>query len=289
MEGWGLDKDLAHLETGLSIAREIRRLTGNGWRRMVLLGHSRGGTLGYAYANWETQIPPGHRHVAGFIPVDIFYRTDVEDIRLLRCALAAAKAAELAGGTYHEDRTLQILIGKLALYDPDGISPIYPPYTNMQLAMLIGAFTNNWTPIRPNYHIFAGIFSVFPLGILDLAYTPPVSCALFFTQFSPYIPNQLTYDSYLITCGDVDVPWDDHLAEVTIPIMYVGAAGGFGESGIYATTLLGSKDVTTLNVRLLDPAEEHLDFGHADLFTAVNADSLVYQPILEWMNARKLY
>jgi hypothetical protein len=65
----------------------------------------------------------------------------------------------------------------------------------------------------------------------------------------------------------------------------VGAGGGFGDLGIYTTTLLGSDDVSTLVVSL-QPSELRLfDFGHADLFQADDAPDLVWVPILAWLQS----
>ena len=79
------------------------------------------------------------------------------------------------------------------------------------------------------------------------------------------------------------MPYDDHLAEVKAPVLYVGARGGFGEYGVYSTTLLGSRDVTTHVVTLLP--EQPLDFGHSDLFWADNARTEVWEPIYNWVHS----
>jgi hypothetical protein len=79
------------------------------------------------------------------------------------------------------------------------------------------------------------------------------------------------------------VPYDDHLEDITVPVLYVGAGGGFGEFGVYTTTLLGSTDVTTHIVHTAAPRV--VDFGHADLFLAGDAQALVWQPLLTWLQA----
>jgi hypothetical protein len=90
-----------------------------------------------------------------------------------------------------------------------------------------------------------------------------------------------------VTCYDVVAPFDDHLAEVTLPILYVGAAGGWGERAYYAVTLTGSTDITKSIVQLHPNSEPELDFGHADLFTAKDAETLVWQPIGDWLVAHR--
>ena len=72
-----------------------------------------------------------------------------------------------------------------------------------------------------------------------------------------------------------------------MPILYVGAGGGTGEHGYYTLSLTGSKDTTKFTVQLHPNEERVLDFGHVDLFTATNAETLVWQPILDWLVAHK--
>jgi hypothetical protein len=65
----------------------------------------------------------------------------------------------------------------------------------------------------------------------------------------------------------------------------VGAGGGFGEYGIYTTTLLGSTDVTTRVVDVTPSDQRLADYGHADLFIGTEARALVWRPILNWVLA----
>jgi hypothetical protein len=98
-----------------------------------------------------------------------------------------------------------------------------------------------------------------------------------------YDTNQMEYDTWGSECGtpQVDVPFDHHLGEIAIPIFYIGASEG--TNGEYTTTLTKSKDVTNL---VLGPPDNP-GFGHADLFLARNAETLVWQPILEWLKAHR--
>jgi hypothetical protein len=77
----------------------------------------------------------------------------------------------------------------------------------------------------------------------------------------------------------------DHIGEVTVPLFYVGAAGGVGRFGEYATTLVASQDVTILVVQQLGADDRAEDYGHSDLMTGFDAESLVWRPILEWISA----
>jgi hypothetical protein len=40
-------------------------------------------------------------------------------------------------------------------------------------------------------------------------------------------------------------------------------------------------------VQFLPDDRRALDFGHADLFTATNAETLVWKPILDWIVAHR--
>jgi hypothetical protein len=87
----------------------------------------------------------------------------------------------------------------------------------------------------------------------------------------------------MIVCDEEDSPLDDFLSEVTVPMFYIGAAGGFGAFGEHTTTLTGSADVTTLVVSLEPPAQQPIDFGHSDIFQADNALQLVWKSLLKWL------
>jgi pimeloyl-ACP methyl ester carboxylesterase len=294
MQGWGFEHDVQDLYLSLSVARGVRLFTGNGFDRMHLLGWSRGGMIGYAYLNAETQVPEGLRNVAGFIPVDIYLKTDDPGFREAACRRSAQRQAQLAAQTWQDSTgTLVQTIAFLATVDPDGASPIFPGLTNYQAALLTGEAT--FILLLPNeplpfYHFTGGTFAPEPAvsGLpipTGLLYSPESTWVAMLQGAAPYQPTRQIADAELITCDQQDVPFDDHLAEVTNPVLYVGAGGGFGEYGVYTTTLLGSTDVTTHLVDLT-PAELRLvDYGHADLFIGTDAQTLVWQPILSWLQA----
>ena len=96
-------------------------------------------------------------------------------------------------------------------------------------------------------------------------------------------PFPLVRDAAAIMCPTEVTPWDQHLAEIEIPILAVGAAGGAGPQFAATLDLLTSAEVDRLMVGLHPPEEVLLDFGHVDLFTAWNAPELVWQPMLEWI------
>ena len=288
MAGWGMAKDRDDLGIALVAARAIRLATGSGAGRIDLLGWSRGALLGYAYLSAESQLPAILRNVKGFVPVDILMKTDDDGVRQAACNRYAAEAAELAAGTYASTTgTLFGTIGTLALTAPSGASPIIPGFTNEQAGVFAGSATYQLLPpdqvFVPFYHFAGGSFG--PGGVpTGLVYTPDAT----FFQFEsggaavPFEPVKLLADGDATICGAPAVPFDDHLGQITVPVLYVGAGGGFGTYGLYTTTLLGSSDLTT-HVVSLTPTDRAADIGHADIWLADDAQSLFWQPILSWI------
>jgi pimeloyl-ACP methyl ester carboxylesterase len=283
MEDWGIETDARDLGIALGVARVTRALTGSGFGKIHLLGWSRGGQTGYAYLNTESQLPQGLRQVKGFIPADIFLKTDDEALRQAACD----RVTGLAGAPpQSENGVLFQLLGVLANADPNGASPIplFAGLTNRQAALFVGTLTFQIFQPVPFYHFVAGTFDAnsLPNGLL---YTDETAFFDFESLASPYEPNQVVIDGDAVVCDQTDVAFDDHLEDITVPVLYVGAGGGFGEFGVYTTTLLGSTDVTTLIVDKAPDAARIIDYGHAELFLANDAQALVWQPILDWIQA----
>ena len=70
-----------------------------------------------------------------------------------------------------------------------------------------------------------------------------------------------------------------------MPLFYLGAAGGYGDHGLYSTTRVSSSDVTTQVVRRGGSGGDFEDFGHGDLLFADDAPALVWQPLRAWLVA----
>jgi hypothetical protein len=103
----------------------------------------------------------------------------------------------------------------------------------------------------------------------------------------PYYPVRIDVDTDRLMCGTVDTPFDDHFAQITVPILHVAPKGGFGPSAYASTTFTASRDVTTITVQLLSDADEAMDFGHVDTVLARDAEMLVWRPILDWIMAHR--
>lgn len=292
LANWGIGRDARDLGIALGAARVARGLTGSGFGKIHLLGWSRGGQIGYAYLNSETRLHPALRQVRGFIPVDVYLKTDVPQLQSFACQRQQNTEALLAAGNYASTSGgLVATLGNLAVTDPNGSSILNGPpfnlqdYNNRQAGLLVGestfVFLGGLEPV-PFYHFTGGTFDAQgrPSGLL---YSNEQDLFAFERRSAPFQPNRELADADAATCGQTNVPFDDHLADIKVPILYIGVGGGFGESGVYTTTLLGSTDVTSLIVSLVPPANRIADFGHADLFLANNAATLVWQPLLDWV------
>jgi hypothetical protein len=167
--------------------------------------------------------------------------------------------------------------------DPNGDSPIVPGYSNYLVAMLFGSATHLFGPFTQWYHFLAGEFdgTGAPTGF---QFTTDQAWFEFMLGGCAYEPNLFTVDYLQTTCSSVDVPWDDYLGEITVPVFNVGSAGGLGLVSDYTLGLLGSGDITSHIVSLYPFEDVMLDFAHIDLFIADNAQSLVWMPILDWVN-----
>lgn len=286
MADWGMQHDIDTLRIGLAIARETRRLTGSGPGKMNLLGYSSGGVTGYAYLNEEASLPGSFRQVDGFVVADVDYKVSDPYDQAYWCDTADFYGSLLADGVYQDEfGGLFLLLSDLARNDPDGPSPIegFEGLTNLQVALLIGAATGG-APVW--YHFVAGQFDESGL-VTDLTATR-VDAWLDFMAFAvPYEPIRYVFDYSTIFCDMVDVPWDDYLDRIKVPLLYLGAAGGVGEAGFYSTTLVRSNDVTLYLGRLTPEVDVFLEFGHIDLWSADiepnNARTVAWEPLLDWI------
>lgn len=282
MDGWGLQFDADNLLSGMEIARFVRRFTGSGNNRLNLLGYSTGLMTGFVALNQETQLPPGRRQIAGYIPVDNFYKTLNSAWIESDCANAELLAGVLQAGVYQNDfGVLFQMLGFLAENDPDGDSLIIPGMTNLQAALISGAQTGAVFGFPEDVHFFGGEYDG-EGNLVGLQYTPVEWYLQWLQEFNNYGSNFVEYDIATIHCDEVDVPYDDYLHLIRVPVFFVGAGGGWGDLMSHTASLLGSDDITLLNIQL-DP-DPILDFGHVDLFTAEIAPTVFWQPVLEWIN-----
>ena len=243
MAGWGMDVAVSDARVGLRIARVARWLSGQGHQRLHVVGFSRGVWATMALANAEATEPPGRRDVGGLIPVDGSFKGDPanEAWRQGNCSDYAWYQDLLAAGTYGEDTSFLQLVGQLALDAPNEPSPFVTDLTNAQFAIGVGIWPQDWPGIEW-FHNAAGTFDGdIPAGMV---YIDPQLFFVELTKVFGFNPVLYRSDAASVTCDELDVPWDDHLSEVRVPLFYVGAAGGFGTVGEYLTQIVGSPDVS---------------------------------------------
>jgi hypothetical protein len=97
-------------------------------------------------------------------------------------------------------------------------------------------------------------------------------------------PFKLEADTEATTCDQTNVPWDDHLRAIQVPILYVGSGGGFGTYGLYTLSLLGSRDIQQHIVSLI-PSDRSRDFAHVDLFNAKIAKDQWWSLAAAWIKS----
>ena len=225
------------------------------------------------------------------IPFDTGLKYTDPTTLAVACQSAAGANSALQLGQFAADFTPTSMLGAQAEDDPNGSYPFFGrPLTNLQAALEFGSasFVLFGPGLFPEYHFVAGLFpnddvNQIPMG---LQYTDVARWIKLMRAASPYEPNRMMSETFQISCQTgPSGPFDDHLREIRVPVLYLGAAGGFGNAGLHTLSLLGSKDVQTQIVALHGPNQAGLDFAHADLLNARNAQDLVWSRIDQWLTA----
>ncbi len=292
MKDWDMATQLSDLQFATKLARVVRSRGGSKRGDLFMLGTSRGGRLTYAYANAETKQPI--KDLKGIITMDIVHKFDPAT-EVFYCenylnnstctTISASEAAceeyqrfeSLASNGIYYDEGGMLLKGfaNLAIERPYYYD-VFPGFANREVYELTLSASYLFIPPPPGitlYHYCEGTFNEtgHPTGLdyTNFDYMMLLGSNLVSWQSVAYI-----LDDIEIVCNCSDSPYDDHLSEITVPVLYVGGANGFGGYGIYTTTLLGSEDVTIHIV----PGHAHVDILYAD-----NAESEVWNPIYEWL------
>ena len=283
LEGWGIDKETAHVSSALSIARWLRARSGQGVGPIHLLGFSYGGFLAFSTASEDTERPGNLKNVKGIIPVE--GAAFKNDSTAAACKSAATLAAQIAAGAIVVDASWMMLAGRAAVENPDapseqGLAALSPYF----LAIQPRTFTNyQWAVasfIRSLF--FAGTYAPSPPSV-STRFADGGRIVELLRNTPPYQLVRENYEMSASRCGSPDYPvaFDDHLGEVTVPI--------FAVTRRIVPTLdvlprTASTDVTTL---VLNPTQVPSLYGHADVMLANDAASVVWQPILDWILARR--
>ena len=286
MKDWNLGTHAQDVGVGLAVARTVRLLTRLSPGPMPLLGWSRGAAIGYAYLNMESQWSADQRQVSGFIPVDMAYvlAPEAQTERSLACTAYQALAPVYTSGVYQSTLGgLAQAVGAAAKSSPSYASPYLPPFTNQQAAIVLGGATHllQQPAIFQGYH-FTG--STLSGGIpTRLTWTNERFFMDTLEQAAPFQSLAEQVETLALWCGTPNLPYDDHLDKVKVPVFYVGAAGGIGRFGLHTLLKLGSKDIRALIVQRLQNGASAMDYGHQDLFTAGDAEAQVWKPVGDWI------
>jgi pimeloyl-ACP methyl ester carboxylesterase len=282
LRDWGTDTDVHDIGVGMAVARAVRSVEKRGSDKLNLLGWSFGAFEIYAFANYETRFPEERRHTKSLIPVDMVFKFSPqdEDLRRNACQGIPAAQAELEGEPGYRTGDIPHSLGNLALSDPNGPSP-FPGLTNRDLLLTVGAQTYLFFPIVPFYHFASGIFDATGKPI-DLRYTRLAYMAEVEQQAAEFQSIKGSLEVLQTLCNETDVPWDNNLRQITVPVLYVGAEGGFGSYGLHTLTLLGGQDVRS---HIVSFGPRPIAFGHSDLFWADNARAEVWSFIYDWLRA----
>jgi hypothetical protein len=284
-DAMGLDQQLDDIATALAFARGIRLDTDPGDARMTLAGFSRGGQLAYFYAAREARGPQEPRHVKGLVPLDVYASLSPadDDLRDLACDFAEYEYDSLADGYVDVPNEFQSTVGQLALAAPDDPSPyqIFPGVTNRGMFLAFVGRTHRFFPATPLYHLNAPVFTAGRVSALRLSSEEVV--ATWLAGATPHQSLRESADTDALVCDQAPLPASVALVHIRVPLLLIGAAGGYGDHALYSTTQVSSTDVTTHVIRQLPVEREAEDFGHADLLFAPDAPALAWQPLLAWL------
>jgi pimeloyl-ACP methyl ester carboxylesterase len=279
----GFATSVRDIRTALAFARLVRGISGADADRMTLMGFSIGGVLTFSYAAAESVLPAKERHVKAIVPIDIYARIapENEDLRLKACQRRDQGRADLAGGLFDVDNSFIQQLGSFSQAAPDDPSPIWPGLANRQALYIWVAQTFYYYGVTPAYHLNGGTAE--GDGIAGLNFSAVRRVEDWHIGAPPHEAYVEGVDMDTILCGEGPLPLEDHLENIRVPIFYLGAAGGFGDYGIFSTRVTRSTEVTTHVVRRLTPELEVSDYGHADLLFARDAPDLAWQPLVTWL------
>jgi hypothetical protein len=274
---WGLQRAADELRLGMAIARFSRLLTASGAAPLNVLGYSSGVFEIFAAANDEAVLPRWQRNIGGLVPADFYFKAEMQQTRDLFCAYAEFDRAQLDAGNYLVPIPFRA-IADLYVDDPEGPSPIFEGFTNSQVFWF---YTAGLIFDPETFHYFAsadddGDFFADRFLHVDEAWVID-----FLRAGIPYQTQQFIYDYDRTICDVDDVPWDDNLSQIEVPIYYWAANGGATDLGLYTLGLTSSEDVSSLIVST--QPDITVDFGHIDLFLAPIAEQLAWEPLLEWV------
>ncbi len=250
MKDWDVEKDVSHTMKALLIARVARLFTRQGASALNLLGFSYGVDIAYGAAGRETQQYNWmKRNIKGIIPVDSEFKSETTT-----CDDVDKFKSDLSNGQYYNPWLDTFpFMGDLALNSPDG-HDLHPDFTNSEFLEYIGTL---------------GFFAGDEYG--KFLYTDPDRFFRLAMGLSLRMPTKIFLDMNSVNCETEDVSYDDYLAEISVPVLYISASN---DKGSYTNSLVASQDITSQIVE---------GYGHADLWMSYTADQDVWSDLRRWL------
>lgn len=283
--GMGVVQEVADIRVALTFARALRLAGGDGGGKLALLGFSHGAQLAYTYAAVEGGRPAALRHVDALIPLDWYGAVGPAQVDLqgLFCDNAAFEYQLVAEGEIDSPNRFFIRVGTLASTAPDDPSPIsfLSGLTNREAMLYTLGQTYDFAPYAPLYHLLAPVID--GGAAVALRETTEAVASAWLANAPPHQSMLEAADLDALLCPTATQPIAAPLAQIRVPLFYIGAAGGVGSLGVYATTQTSSPDVTSLVIQRFGADQVAEDFGHGDLLFAQDAPTLVWQPLASWL------
>ncbi|WP_394835937.1 hypothetical protein LVJ94_03385 [Pendulispora rubella] len=287
LKDMGVAQELDDVGRALAVVRAVRAATGSGAGRIALGGFSRGGQLTYAYASLEAARPEWERHVKGIVSLDEYAEIAPEDepLRKNACISRDYEQQALADGVFDSTNEFIIAVGTLAMTAPNDRSPYFPNrfVTNEQAFLDFSAKTYLLYQATPVYHLLAGVIE--NDHVTGLRETLEDTAKRWYAGAPLHQSMREAAEADGLWCNEGPLAVDAPLSRIRVPLLYLGAAGGIGDHGLYTTTRVSSTDVTTRVVRRLPVEREAEDFGHSDMLFGNDAASLVWQPLVAWLRS----
>lgn len=280
---WGIGVQVKDTMFATRLARHVRSLNGQDSMGIILGGHSAGASVAYAVANAEAVLDTTQRDVIGIIPMEMVYKLppSAASQAQFSCIIQGAYTAMNNAGNILFDNLSWINTAKLGLTHPNDSSPYNPQMTNLQF-VLDGTSALSFAPFY-RFHKWSVSRDAAGLAIAGRYTSTEDILKVGVTSAVYQVPNSLIADFFGTSCTITDSPYDDYLAQMTLPVLYVGAAGGFGRLGEYTPQLLGSTDVKTIMMQARPDDDAANDFGHMEPLTADEARSIVWEPMHTWI------
>jgi hypothetical protein len=280
----GVVQDTDDIGRALAFARATRAATGSGADRLALVGFSHGAQLAYVYSAVEGARPAAQRHVRAMVALDIYADIAPEDaaLRANACANSAFEYDLVAQGVTDSPNDFFIALGALDREAPDDPSPLFDGATNRGALLIVGGTTYNFAPFTPLYHLVAPVLDAAGAPT-DLRESSFAAVDAWFSGAPPHESMREAADLDALWCGSSPPPIAAPLSQIHVPVLYLGAAGGFGDHGLFTTTRLGTSDVQALIVHRFGADRVAEDFGHGDLLYATDAPALAWQPLTTWL------